>query len=269
MRLFHAYGRRQDPPPISELQRRFNSLRSNVLSDRYKQGVFVVERGEQNNRLHFHSLVVLDADIRTNEAGTGPVDFEAFKKGDYRTASRKLRSEWAFWRKTAPFYGFGRTELLPVKSTAEGIARYVGGYIKKHVGHRAASDKGKRMIRFLNYGAGDRKASSRLAWNSERSWLWRQKVGVWAKRFKLGSMDDIKDVCGPRWAYLFQQQILGQHLAADTVAPSERAAVEAIDQWVSYEARIGNAKFGERQQQFERTVLLTEDKFDDYEERPF
>ena len=40
------------PPPISELQRRFKSLRTGVLTRRYEQAIFVLERGERNNRLH-------------------------------------------------------------------------------------------------------------------------------------------------------------------------------------------------------------------------
>jgi hypothetical protein len=76
--------------------------------------------------------VVLDADIRTG------LDFAAVAMRDYRTAPAALKSEWAFWRETAPRYGFGRTELLPIKSTAEGFSKYVGKYIAKQAIHRLA-----------------------------------------------------------------------------------------------------------------------------------
>jgi hypothetical protein len=42
----------------------------------------------------------------------------------------------------APKYGFGRTELLPIKKTAEGVAKYVGKYVAKHIGQRLPADKG-------------------------------------------------------------------------------------------------------------------------------
>ena len=72
-------------------------------------------------------MVVIE-DIRTG------FHFAAVKRGDYRSASAYLRREWRFWRATAPKYGFGRTELLPIKKTAEGVAKYVGKYIAKHIG---------------------------------------------------------------------------------------------------------------------------------------
>jgi len=59
-------------------------------------------------------------------------DFQAFKRRDYRSANSALRVEWAFWRQTCPKYRFGRHKLMPFKSTAEGIARYVGKYISKY-----------------------------------------------------------------------------------------------------------------------------------------
>jgi hypothetical protein len=64
----------------------------------------------------------------------------------YRSASDYLRREWKFWRVTAPKYGFGRTELLPIKRTAEGVASYVAKYIAKHIGQRLPADKGARLV---------------------------------------------------------------------------------------------------------------------------
>jgi len=69
-------------------------------------------------------------------------DFTAIATRDYRSASAALKSEWEFWRETAPRYGFGRTELMPIKSTAEGISKYVGKYIAKHIDARIEKDKG-------------------------------------------------------------------------------------------------------------------------------
>ena len=127
-----------------------------------------------------------------------------------------------------------------MKSTSVGIARYVGSYIKKQIMHRIPEDKGARLIRFINFKPGDRKASSRLAWNNDRAWLWRQKVGQWAREFGMHSMQEISDRCGPRWAYLFQEQILGTHLR-NVIYPSLAAAHQAGDLVASHEGRKWNA----------------------------
>jgi hypothetical protein len=47
---------------------------------------------------------------------------------------------------------------MAVKSNAEGISRYVGKYISKHVTQRRAEDKGARVVRFIGYKPGMRRA---------------------------------------------------------------------------------------------------------------
>ena len=112
----------QDIKDPIEAQRRFNSLATHVLRDRYADYIRIWERTKKG-RIHYHLLVVLPEDIRTG------FSFVEAEFGVYTSAPKALRSEWAFWRSTAKEYGFGRTELLPIRSTAEGIARYVGKYI--------------------------------------------------------------------------------------------------------------------------------------------
>jgi hypothetical protein len=185
---------------LKEAQRRFKSICTNVLTHRYRRCIGVWER-QNSGRLHFHLVVVLNADIRTG------FDFEALKRRDYRSASTALRSEWAFWRKTAPAYRFGRTELLPVKSNADGIACYVGKYITKHVYCRNSADVGARVIRFIGYKSGDRVASSRLGWSTDKARRWRSKLAVWAAANHFPDMDSVRRRFGPRWAYLCRNSI--------------------------------------------------------------
>ena len=176
---------------IKEAQRRLNSWRTNVLSKRYDATICVVER-MKSGRIHFHLLVALTEDIRTG------FDFEAVKNDDYRTANSFLRSEWGFLRTSAKAYGFGRTELLPVKSTAEGIAKYVGKYIAKHIGERRPDDKGARLVR---YTVGARQVTTNFAWVSERATQWRERVGEVAEAVGAKDLEDIKGTLGTRWAY--------------------------------------------------------------------
>ena len=120
----------------------------------------VWERHE-SGRIHFHLVVVLEEDIRTG------ADFEAFKRQGLQERKSALRGEWAFWRVTCPKYRFGRHELMPIKSNAEGIARYVGKYIAKHIGQRLEEDKGARLVRFIGYQAGTGRRVA-VSWNSGR-----------------------------------------------------------------------------------------------------
>ena len=153
-----------------EAQTRLNSLLSNVVKKRYREYVGVFER-QKSGRIHYHFLVVLDKDIRTG------VNFEELKNRCYRSAGADLRAEWAFWRSTARKYRFGRTELLPVRSTAEAMARYVGKYISKHIDVRKDDDKGVRLVR---YSRGARVGTTRFMFHTEGAEAWRRKLQVFA-----------------------------------------------------------------------------------------
>jgi hypothetical protein len=195
-----------------EAQRRFNSLATGVLRVRYDDYIRVWERTKKG-RIHYHLLVVLASDIRTG------FDFDAVAQDDYRSACQALRDEWAYWRKTAKAYRFGRTELLPVKSTAEGIARYVGKYISKHVSQRKECDKGFRLV---EYSRGARSVSTRFAFNTKGSVAWRRKLELFSGFVsgfvgRVVAYDDLKEVLGPAWAYNNRKFIAALPLV--TVAP--------------------------------------------------
>lgn len=188
-----------------EAQKRLNSLLSNVIKPRYSEYVGVMER-QKSGRIHYHILVVLDGDIRTG------FKFDQIKNRDYSSASPYLRSEWSFWRKTAPKYGFGRTELLPVKSNIEAMAKYVGKYISKHIDSRQADDKGVRLVR---YSRGARAGTTRFQFQSPGSFEWRRKLATFAQivqdRFpdeKISELSDLSKVLGKRWAYHHRDFIL-------------------------------------------------------------
>ena len=184
-----------------EAMRRFYSLNANVLRQRYPQFIRIAER-QKSGRWHFHLVVAVRGDVRTG------IDFEAIERGDYRSAGPLLRSEWAFWRETAPAYGFGRTEMLPVRSTAEGIARYVGKYVSKHIGQREDRDRGARVVGYGNFKPGERRAHSTFTWLTPHSWEWRVKVAHFARGVRAETMADLQRLFGPRWAYNLQGVIM-------------------------------------------------------------
>lgn len=188
-----------------EAQKRLNSLITNVIKPRYTDYVGVLER-QKSGRIHYHLLVALSVDIRTG------FDFAGIERRDYSTASPALRREWAFLRKTAPSYGFGRTELLPIKSSTEAIAKYVGKYIAKHMEARQVEDKGVRLVR---YSHGARAGTTRFQFHSTGSMDWRRKVAIFAQIVQaqnpnvlVSTLSDLSKVLGKRWAYTHRDFIL-------------------------------------------------------------
>ena len=236
---------------MKEANRRFNSLNTGVLKGRYRRAVVVPER-QQRGAIHFHLLAVLNADIRTG------ADFDAIERGDYKSANRALKAEWSFWRRTAPLYGFGRHELLPVKSNSEGIARYVGKYISKHVRERIETDKGARLVRYLGYGRTGRKASCRLAWNTDNAWLWRHKLAAFAGRQGARDTDDLVTLFGPRWAYRLYESIMAERL--DDVCPSKEIALRSSGLTQARENVLQRARDSVSGKKFDKTVILDRTK---------
>jgi hypothetical protein len=223
---------------LREAQKRFRSLRAHVIVKRYQRAIGVWER-HASGRIHFHLVVVLDQDILTG------ADFAAFERKDYRSANPALRAEWAFWRKTCPKYRFGRHELMPVKSNAEGIARYVGKYISEHVMHRLPEDKGARVVRFIGYKPGMRRVCCRFSWNTDNGWLWRHKTAMFAGRHGLKDIGQMKKIFGRRWAYRLQKRIIGEYLEG-VEFPSRKAADLNLTQSVpTFLARIRNQEIQE------------------------
>lgn len=189
-----------------EARRRLNSLMTHVIKVRYPGSICVFER-QKSGRIHFHLIVVLPVDIRTG------FDFEAVEAGNYRSANKALRAEWAFWRSTAKKYGFGRTELMPIRSNTEAIARYVGKYLGKGFGLREARDKGVRRV---SYGGVARVGTCNVQLLNSGTRLWRSKVAIFAAmvqaahpRSRISSLADLGRVLGPRWAFRHREFIQG------------------------------------------------------------
>ena len=192
-----------------EASKRFNSLASHVLRERYAAYIRVLER-QKSGRIHYHLLVVLADDIRTGS------DFDAFASRDYKSANNHLRREWAFWRHTAPQYRFGRTELMPVKSNGDALGQYVGKYIGKHIGFREERDKGVRLV---SYSGDARMATSKHTAITNHPEQWRAKVLTFARQVEgwkqaenpytppIRCLADLSFHLGKRWAYRWREYI--------------------------------------------------------------
>ena len=114
----------------------------------------------------------------------------------------------------------GRAQLLPVRSTAEGLARYVGKYISKHVRQRDKADSGARRVRYINFKPGERVANSHFQFVTEATATWRRGLAKFARSNGFRNMEEIKEAHGPRWCYWLQDAILGY---ADLTISEEQA----------------------------------------------
>ena len=155
-----------------EAQRRFNSLRTNFLNKYFKGYVRVMERC-QSGRIHYHLLVDCGCDVRSG------LDFRKLQAKDYRSANINLRRFWRLLRSELPKYGFGRAELLPIKTNEKQLAKYISKYIGKHIEQRKPEDKGARLCQFSSNGVW-KVATTRFAFWSDgyREWLRKLRLFV-------------------------------------------------------------------------------------------
>jgi hypothetical protein len=91
--------------------------------------------------------------------------------------------------------------LLPIKKTADGVAKYIGKYVAKHIGQRLPEDKGARLVR---YSRGTNRAGTRFSWTSPGAYMWRSKLGTFCRMLGLTSdnyKELLKEWFGRNWVY--------------------------------------------------------------------
>ncbi|MAD54016.1 rolling circle replication-associated protein [Idiomarina sp. UBA3162] len=191
-----------------EANRRFNSFSSNFLRKHTVSWIKVQER-HLSGRIHFHLLIAVDSDIRSG------FDFDAVRKRNYSSVPAELKRLWKLFRENCPKYGFGRHQLEPVRSTAEGMAKYLSKYLTKDMGKRYPNDKGARLV---SYGKYSRIASSRFSWVSDGARLFRMKLALFVHSVAndLGvepSFESMKSALGDKWMRNHRHQIIGIDLA--------------------------------------------------------
>lgn len=207
--------------------KRFDNMRKRFLSQNFGKWMWVKER-QKRGAWHFHLLIDCRVDIRNG------FDFDeyshymdkrnkSYKKGDkengkkysrkaLRSASAVLRDLWELLRVNLYKYGFGRSELLPIKSNTEGMARYVGKYIVNHTGNRKPIDKG---VRLTGYCSDFIRSNAKFAWNTENAKLWRNNVKLFFTHI-MGYPESLHDMAGKiisdrfgkNWAYILQDDIM-------------------------------------------------------------
>ena len=135
------------------------------------------------------------------------INFDEIAKGNYRSANRELRAFWKELRGILPRYGFGRHELLPVKSSKEAIARYLGKYLSKSIEDVFMSDSKPFHSRRVRLSVGWRVATSQFAW-ARQGQIWRFQVALIAKECGFTDLRDFSKRFGARWAYNLRNAIM-------------------------------------------------------------
>lgn len=185
---------------IKQAGKVYEAFRHEVISKRYVEYVAVPER-HKDGGIHFHVIVVAKFNLREPAPGFRELDYAAIKLRDYSSVGPRLKREWAYLRRKCQAYGFGRHELMPVRTTAGAVAAYVGKYIAKNIGARKQEDRGARLVR---YSRGTARYSCRFAWNSIGAFLWRKKIELLVRvtRARTGEGEHcFAKWFGVRWAY--------------------------------------------------------------------
>jgi hypothetical protein len=145
---------------LREFQRRWNSLMTNFVRRLWRSGVWVRERQMRTGNWHGHALVDVGFEIRPG------FPFEEVSRRNYRNVDSRVRDLWKQLREKAPRYGFGRTELLPVKSNSEWAIKYLTSYLGKAL----LSEKtvGEEKARLFGTWGCLRNVYSRFDWVSAR-----------------------------------------------------------------------------------------------------
>lgn len=185
-----------------EASKRYHNFMRRVLPSIFGDGFKWVKVMEPTikGRIHFHLLVDCGEDIRTG------VNWDAFAKGDYRSAPKALRKAWAILRERSSAYGMGRCELLPIRTNVEACKRYVGKYLNKGlvqewgVNWTDTNKKRPAHSRRISYSQGWRVARSTFAW-VDKGREWRKAVAYVASVMGFTHPSEFVSQWGEKWAY--------------------------------------------------------------------
>jgi len=182
-----------DDPSPKEASRRWRRLRRALARIAYG-GIRVSERTKAG-RIHYHVVLLLRHPIRQG------YDFEAVRRGDYRSAPRNLRAYWRWLRLVLPRFGFGRHQLEPVKCP-ERAGWYVAKYLSKD-SERHPDDRGKHLVEAWGVGA-ECMPSARFSWAFGGARAFRAvcaEIARWFGQRYEGWGNVIRLQWGPKWAW--------------------------------------------------------------------
>jgi len=233
---------------LVQAQADWHSLRTHVLSKRYVRSVCCVER-HKSGGIHWHLVVVLPEPLLCRQtfsweawdkakrfaashgSKSAPARFFTWRYG--QTACEVLRREWDFWKATAPKYGFGRVNTLPIRVNGDAISRYLAKYCTKGQEYRTEADHGARLVRFVGYlrkvewvcqvsqslvarRISLRTHTANFGWATVGGQTWRAKCEAYCRHLGKGDVQlghlRARLIAGAKWGYTLRQDIVNQPL---------------------------------------------------------
>jgi hypothetical protein len=104
-----------------EFQADFELFAVRFLRREFKRFFWVGERQPGTRDWHVHWLGDMGYDLRTG------FSFEQYVRGDYRSVPVRLRNAWRRIADGASVMGYGRSDLLPIRTTAHDLVSYLAG----------------------------------------------------------------------------------------------------------------------------------------------
>ena len=213
-----------------EFQKKWHSFRTNIVKKLFPNGMWIRERQSRTGNWHAHAVVNLGRDIKTG------FPFDQVQRRFYANVDSELRRIWKQLRQKAEAYGFGRTELIPIKHSGRGCARYLTKYLSKSF----VSEKilGEEQCRLFGIWGGVRFAYSQFEWVSNR--IIRKRKAWLAATAGLKDFDGFRALYGPMWWFVIGEALM------KVILPIEYYQVQnnGIHQWdelgwVAYQEDLG------------------------------
>jgi hypothetical protein len=213
-----------------EFQKKWHSLRTNVIVRMFSTGMWMRERQPRTGNWHCHAVVDLGRDVRSG------FPFEQVKKGFYANVDPGLRDIWKQLRQKAESYGFGRTELLPMKHNGKACARYLTKYLSKSFVSEKAI--GEEQCRLFGVWGGVRFVYSRFDWVSNR--ILRKRKAWLAATAGLKDAEGFRALYGPLWWFTIGEALMKVILPIEYYQVQNRGSYEWDDLgWLAYQRDLG------------------------------
>jgi hypothetical protein len=143
---------------LTEFQRNWHSFRTGVLRKLLVSGMWVRERQSRTGDWHTHFVAGVGFDARSH------YPWDQVARRDYRNVDRRVRGLWKVLRERSKTYGFGRSNLEPIKISGDAAARYVSKYLSKRKGSEKMA--GEEKARLFGIWGTRRYCSSQFSWNT-------------------------------------------------------------------------------------------------------
>jgi hypothetical protein len=213
-----------------EFQKKWHSFRTNVVKKLFATGMWVRERQQRTGNWHSHAVVDLGRDVKTG------FPFDEVQRRRYLNVDPGLRDIWKQLRDKAEAYGFGRTELLPIKHSGKGCARYLTKYLSKSfVSEKIA---GEERCRLFGVWGGVRFAYSQFDWVSSR--VMRKRKAWLAATAGLNGVEGCRALYGPRWWFVIGEALMKVILPIEYYQAQNNGIYEWDDLgWFAYQEDLG------------------------------